>query len=237
MTSPTEKYWFQDLNNTLLDTDKLNQFIPKKTMTYPEKVNAIVRCSIYIGVILTVFHKNYLYLYVPIIAMVGTAVLYLLRQASAKTEKSITENERKLSIKDVPSGNQVPMNNNSNILEHMTDTECSMPTEDNPFDNFMPFDNRKKTKICSPEVVKQSIEDNFNKGLYKSVGDIFNKSNGQQRYYTMPNTEAVNNQSGFANWLYNTGSSCKEGNARKCHLNNPARQQGSAHRYQNNPMY
>ena len=122
MTSPTEKYWFQDLNNTLLDTDKLNQFIPKKTMTYPEKVNAIVRCSIYIGVILTVFHKNYLYLYVPIIAMVGTAVLYLLRQASAETEKSIAENERKLSIKDVPSGNQVPINNNSNILEHMTDT-------------------------------------------------------------------------------------------------------------------
>ena len=71
----------------------------------------------------------------------------------------------------------------------------------------------------------------FNKRLFRDVGDIFNRSNGQRQFYTMPVTESSNNQKDFANWLYNTGPSCKEGNGRKCHNNNPPRVQGSSSRY------
>ena len=59
------EYWFQNLN-VLIDGDKLCEFIPKSLMSYPEKVNSLIRLSIYIGVVLMVFHKKYLYLYVQI---------------------------------------------------------------------------------------------------------------------------------------------------------------------------
>jgi len=226
------EYWFQNLN-VLIDGDKLGEFIPKSWMSYPEKVNSLIRLSIYIGVVLMVFHKKYLYLYVPLIAMSGSFVLYLFRKASSNREESISEDEKKLQIEKqgvVPTGNDNVWN--GKVVENMKNTSCTKPDVENPFMNYLPYDDRKKAKSCPPtKTIKNEIENDFNKGLFRDVGDIFNKSNGQRQFYTMPVTESSNNQKDFANWLYNTGPSCKEGDGRKCHNNNPARVQGSSSKY------
>ena len=46
--------------------------------------------------------------------------------------------------------------------------------------------------------------------------DIFNKNITQRQFYTMPVTTIPNEQTKFANWLYATPPTCKEGNGDQC---------------------
>lgn len=71
-------YWFQNLN-LILDLDKADKFYPKSGMTYAQKVNSLVRGSIYLGVILSIVNSNYLFLYIPVVTMMMTYVNYLFR--------------------------------------------------------------------------------------------------------------------------------------------------------------
>jgi hypothetical protein len=74
-----ENYWFQDLSGTLFNLDYVVKILPTGDMTYSEKINALVRLSIYIGVILALFYSNFLFLYIPIVTMLATYILYLFR--------------------------------------------------------------------------------------------------------------------------------------------------------------
>lgn len=84
------EYWFQDIN-ILLDTKRLGFFFPTSEMTYPEKTNALVRGSIYLGIILAVFFKNYIYLYIPILMMGFTYVMHLLKKINNDSDKKAQE--------------------------------------------------------------------------------------------------------------------------------------------------
>ena len=85
------KYWFEDMNE-LVSLDNMNQFLPSREMSYPAKVNSLVRLAWYVGILAGIFTSNYLYLYIPIIAMIVTYILYLFRHQelqSALTQKKI----------------------------------------------------------------------------------------------------------------------------------------------------
>ena len=83
-------YWFNDLNE-LIDYNKLDRFIPKNDMTYIEKTNSIVRLSIYVGIILSILTRNYLYLYVPLGMMLFSYVMYLLRKVDDESSEKIKD--------------------------------------------------------------------------------------------------------------------------------------------------
>ena len=78
-------YWFQDLS-LIFDTNKADVFYPKSGMTYAQKVNALVRGSIYLGLILSIIFRNYLFLYIPVILMIMTYVNYLFRVSNLELE-------------------------------------------------------------------------------------------------------------------------------------------------------
>jgi hypothetical protein len=182
-----DKFWLKD-PNILIHQDRLIEFFPTFDMTIIEKLNSIVRLSIYSGIILTMITKKFSYLYIPFVIMGFTCLIY-------KMNSNIHEDY----VKTEPTCNRE------------TDT---IPTVDNPFMNFNQItSNRKKEPAPilhkSPEV-KQSITDKFNFNLYRDVSDMYDKNNSQREFYTMPVTEAANNQKDFANWLYNTGPTCKE---------------------------
>ena len=71
--------------------------------------------------------------------------------------------------------------------------------------------------------IQEKIEDDFNVNLYKNIGDVYSKNNSQREYYTMPVTQSTNKQKEFAEWLYNTGPTCKDGNGYQCVKNNSNR--------------
>ena len=57
----TDPVWLNDIN-VLIDKDKLKEFIPNKDMTINQKLNSIVRFSIYLSLLLLIFRKNYEFL-------------------------------------------------------------------------------------------------------------------------------------------------------------------------------
>ena len=63
-----DKFWSEKFS-ILYQTDRLTEFFPNYQMTMIEKLNALTRMSIYLGVILSVLLKNYLYLYIIIIGL------------------------------------------------------------------------------------------------------------------------------------------------------------------------
>lgn len=74
---------------------------------------------------------------------------------------------------------------------------CVRPTVDNPHMNYRVFDPRDRSQACKPWQVKQQTAIAEGTPLQDSP---FQKS--FDRFYTMPCTTAVNDQRGFADWLY-----------------------------------
>ena len=101
-------------------------------------------------------------------------------------------------------------------------TECRVPTKENPFMNPTLDDygnNSSPAKSCpsyNNKGVQRRVEELFNEDLYRDVKDVFNKNNSQRQFYTVPGSNVPNDQSSFANWLYGTPPTCKEGNGIAC---------------------
>lgn len=180
-------FWF---DNILIIFEKLDEFYPTFNMQIDEKLNAIFRLSIYLGIILSLILKNYRYLYIPIFIGIFTIFIY-------KTQKENLEY----------------------FFDEYDKLNCSdvitvKPTADNPFMNFNNItDDRNRapgTKTYNNPIISNEVEDKFKTGLYQDVGDLYSKSNGQLVFYQMPSTTAANDQTAFAKFLFNTGPTCKE---------------------------
>lgn len=207
-----EKYWFQDLN-VILDMEKINEIYPKKDMSYQQKTNSLVRLTLIVGVVLSLLNGNSNWLTIPVTYMTITYVLYLFR--IEKVNKEVKKIGPNATQKDLP----------KDIKEKFTNViqkdNCAKISTKNPFMNAMPFDNRNRNPACNVlnEDKQMNIEENFNKNLFRDAGDIFDKNNGQRQFYTMPSTTYPNNRTSFANWLYKTPPTCKEGNGAQCVAN------------------
>jgi len=235
-----ENYWFQDLSNTIFNLDYALKIVPEQTMNYPEKINSLVRLSIYLGLILGLFYSNYLYLYIPIITMLMTYLLYIFRLDQLENKKAIqgpnsTLNDLKNDLKNNISKEdlhklQKKMGLKNMNIDNMNDEDfqnilniktCSKPSTNNPFMNALVYDSRKKDHSCDPinPNNQEKIEEEYNKYCIKDISDIYNHNSGRRQFYTMPSTTYPNNQEGLANWLYKTPPTCKEGNGAQCVAN------------------
>lgn len=184
-------FWLDDWEVLL---NNIDEFYPTTDMNLVEKLNAIVRLSVYVGIILSLVMVNYMYMYIPLIIAIFTIFIYKMQK------DNIEEYFREYETNTTPG-------------------ECRKPTIDNPFMNFNEItSDRNEPPACeaqdNPEIQKD-IEEKFNYNLFRDVGDLYGKNNSQREFYTMPVTTAVNNQTSFAKWLYNTGPTCKE-SAIKC---------------------
>lgn len=242
-SSPThENYWFQDLACTIFNLDFVIKIIPTSDMTYAEKINCLVRLSIYIGVILALFYSNFLFLYIPIITMLGTYVLYLFRiDALDKTRMSTGGPNATLSQISTAAKNSTMNKNmvgvgsasvggNGESFEDVLNIRrCVKPSNDNPFMNPLVFDSRLRDSAC--DAVKPEnqlkIEKEYNRYCIKDISDIWNHNSGRRQFYTVASTTYPNDQGAFANWLYKTPPTCKEGSGAQCVANVPSRINGS----------
>ena len=185
-------FWYKDYKILFEDLDN---FYPSPDMNLVEKLNSIMRLSLYISIILTLITFNYLYLYIVI--GVGLFTIFIYKMQKDNVEKFFSDYDK------------IVCNNGE---------ECVEPTPDNPFMNFNNItDDRKRGPACSSfdnDVIKEKIEENFDNNLYKDVGDLYSKNNSQREFYTMPNTKVMNDQNSFAKWCYSTPPTCKEDGTR-----------------------
>lgn len=222
-SSSINTYWFQ---NPATLWNRPTEVLPASNMTYPEKVNALVRLSIYAGLLLSIVFRNYLWLYVPILTMALTWVLYLFRSSGGNgTEGGTIKESMSQQLNATPLSKVFDAQNE---LEHFGNTaiDATFPTTTNPFMNPMPFDDRRRPAAIKPSLASDKIERYFNKSLFRDVSDIFGRENSQREFYTVPSTTYPSNQPGFAEWLYKVPPTCKDGNGAQCVANNEGRLYG-----------
>ena len=106
-------------------------------------------------------------------------------------------------------------------------TNIISPSNNNPFMNITLNDwekpNREaliKMPLANVGDIHKDINEKFNENLYRDLSDVFEKENSQRQFYTTPITTIPNQQDKFADWLYKTDKTCKEGNGYQCHINN-----------------
>ena len=192
----SDKIWIENIE-ILIHQDRLREFIPNKEMSNSEKINAIVRFSLYLSVLLILIKNNYLYLYIFIGALALTYLIYIFDDKKETFIAPVTKQEEEKKI---------------------IDKECKKPTKENPFMNVLLTDDYSKTKkACKyTEDVKQSIDESFYDKIYNDTSNLYNQRNSQRQFYTMPSTTVPNEQNNFAKWCYKTPETCKEGNSSEC---------------------
>ena len=209
----SDNFWFNDFY-ILINKDRLIEFIPTPAMSLIDKLNALMRFSIYLSLLLFIFNKCYIVFYLPLIVGLLTCLVYKYKDLifDCKSDK-----------------NKESFNNNNNKRIKNTIINCnkeySKSTKNNPFMNVLITDYvSNPQKDAAPiyynnKVEKKKVNDNFNSNLYKDIGDIFHNQSSQREFYTMPNTTIPNDQKSFAEWCYKTGPSCKEGVGTSCNNN------------------
>lgn len=87
---------------------------------------------------------------------------------------------------------------------------CQEPTYENPYMNIGHIDyyNPNRLIACKDEDIK--INQQMQENLYENETDLQQRHIIDLAFYTQPNTTIPNDQIGFAKWLYNKPSTCKE---------------------------
>ncbi len=200
-------FWYKN-PSILYEKDSLFEFFPSRRFDLIRKLNAIVRLSIIYTIIMVLCTKKTYYLLIPLITGAITWFIWS-RQRDTHTD----------TIMDEAMSNQIDDLVKINDLE----TECRIPTKYNPFMNpginEFSNDEYRQPKSCPSYNnigVQNRVEEFFNEELYRDVKDVFGKNNSQRQFYTVPGNQVPNDQGSFAQWLYGTPSTCKEGNSIAC---------------------
>lgn len=197
-----ESIWYENIYD-LFNPTNYYKIIPIREMNLQEKLNALVRFFVYLGILLALINSNYKYLFLGIIA--GLLSIIINNFEAKKKEETEKYLEKK----------------NLTIVDNKV---CARSTVENPFMNLSIADislNPDHPQACDVDnyQVRKTMSKNFYSHVFRDVNDIYSKDASERQFYTMPCTKVANDQSDFANWLYNRGSSCKDGNAEQCMRN------------------
>jgi hypothetical protein len=201
MIDINELIWYEDMTG-MFNKDKVQNFFPSNDMNTIEKLNSFVRFSVYFSLIMFLLKKSTKVFFIPFFALVGTFIINKSGNNSTDQETFINTNDRS--------------------DELSTETKCKVPTETNPFMNVLITDyslNPDRKPACDVEdtKVKRSMKKQFNKNLFTSIDDVYDKNNSYRQFYTTASTTIPNDQESFAKWLYySEEKTCKEGNTAKC---------------------
>lgn len=199
----TDVIWYNNISG-FININNYYEIIPSSSMSLEAKINALVRLFIYIGVIIAFIRVDYTYLFIGIIAALVSIVLYTYEHKNKLNAEKFL-NKQNIAIVD----NKV----------------CQISSIDNPFMNPSLIEygrNSPKSDIGACDVtnlkVSQSIDDNFNAKIFRNVSDIYDRESSQREFYTVPVTTMPSDQKAFAEWLFKTPPTCKEGNGLECKL-------------------
>ena len=193
------------INNNYLD------FFPKNHMSDEEKLNSITRFAIYYLILIILFSENKKMIIFPIIIILSTIFIFNYGIKSKYNKERL-----------------------SKIKKKIKKSKCRLPTKENPFMNFTYGEHIRamndpkylNLKACKNKNKKNKInkliKKSFSSEIIKKKKNIFNfprHSNltvdtSMRNFYTLPNTGIINDQKGFALYLYKNGAPCKQN--RKC---------------------
>lgn len=195
----TEQIWYYDITG-FITKDTFHKILPLQYMNLDEKLNAITRFFLYLSILLALIRVDYRYLVIGITIGLLTIPIY-----------EFENKERKLAEKFLRKNNVDIQNNQL----------CTISSVENPFMNPSVTDIKyspDRPEACPVEnpMVKNQIERNYDKRVFRDVTDIFGRDNSERQFYTVPSSTIPNKQGEYAEWLYGNGATCKEGNGVEC---------------------
>ena len=216
---------FIDNPGILVDKNHIFDFIPDIKASTEERINAIVRFSLYFSIVLMIFKNNYRYSYIFVATLIISYFFYDTNRENfvgTNNAESSSENNNSNSLfcKDKAKDDKEEMENSVN-------RNCDEPKCDNLFMNVLPTDDfSKKKPACSyTKEISKKVNNGFYNKFKKDVNTFYNQDFGMRQFYSMPNTQVPNDQGTFAKWLYNTPVSCSVGSStvlnqnRSCNMN------------------
>jgi hypothetical protein len=186
-----DKFWY-DNYAVLFQANRLIEFVPNKDMTVNEKLNALTRLALYLGILLCFTFSDSTYIYTTLVSML---LIFLIWRNKPQTGGSPR----------CPLQEPTVQNPFMNVL--MTDYV------DNP--------QRRPAADVENPAIKAKMESDFSAGLYRDVDDIWDRNNSQRQYYTTPSTTIPNDADSFMKWCYSTPYTCKDNNTEMCGRYNP----------------
>lgn len=187
--------WYENIH-VLFDGKNALDFWPTKLQSYEEKFNSVTRFILYGGITLSVYYRNTFHVIVSIALI--SFMAYLSSMGFVKKESFAK--------------GQIPAKHNSPNYMRRIEQDCTKPTSENPFGNILIneyVDDPMRPPACPVEDVEDDMKDKFVEGLYRDVGDVYERENSQRQFFTMPNTSIPNDQASFAKWLFFQNSNCK----------------------------
>lgn len=213
---PKTPFWGTNPNVLLKD---MHELFPIDSMEYQQMLNSVTRLVILLTIITLLFTRSIRTL------IIGAATLFLIYiiHYYQSQKKENFENPTDEIVKE------------NNI---QTNDVFDEPTKSNPFGNVLvtdiEFNPEKKpappafNKDINEKIMKESkqmVQDlnpdqpNISDKLFKDLGEQYVFEQSLRQFHSNPNTQIVNDQTGFAEFCYGNMVSCKEGNLFACARN------------------
>lgn len=196
-----EPFWKDDPSILYKESLFMN-FFPKKGQTISEQLNSLMRLTIYAGIIVSLYKKNFSYLSIPLAFGIISIFLY--------NNPKILE-KYSLFIENFDPNDIQPNLANFEASKKMPSKGCIKPTLDNPFMNPTLEESVVREAppcdITDPEI-KKDAEDKFKNNLFRDTSDLCGRLASQRQFYSIPNNDTIS----FANWLYKNEDICKINN-------------------------
>jgi hypothetical protein len=162
----TEPFWYSE-PNVLFSKNSWYLFVPQANMTVKAALNAVVRFSVYLSVLLTITSRDPLYLlFIPTVML---ATIFL--ENWFPETKKITEG----------------------FVSSYQGEERTLPESDNPFMNSSLVDiNDNPDRPPAADVTDVDVRDKVNKAfaqtsnIYMDTSDVFDLVQSQRNFHTVP---------------------------------------------------
>lgn len=179
----TEAFWYTE-PSVLFRQDTWYMFVPQPNMSVRESLNAVVRFSVYLSVLLFATSRDPWYLLLIPLVMVATVFLH----------RTFPE-AKKIMSEGFVSGP---------VVTGYTGEERSRPTADNPFMNPLLTDilenpNRPPADEITSLKVRDEVNEAFaqTSNIYMDTTDLFNLVQSQRNFYAVP----ADDHEGFLKFL------------------------------------
>lgn len=177
-------------------------------------LNSFTRFGLYLGIVLAVIRIQPLWLLVPLGFAVFAAAMWKYMESVDTTREGFLDIESPIVDPATVKDSYTP-----DVIGASGRTE---PTAANPFMNVLmtEYTDSPLRYPASSTKPGDALDTYFDTMFARDPGDVFQKTQGQRQFITMPSTTIPNDQEAYMNWLYRTpGQTCKEGNMDACHFN------------------
>lgn len=191
-------FWTEDINELFKPV-----LIPTDYMSFDEKLNSLTRLIIFVSIILALILRDTKILLLMILLIIIVFIIYNYQKKYKFETDSFL---------------------NKNTIDIIDNKICVKPTKNNPFMNpnltdiNLEEDVYGACSISNSKIINE-IDNLYETSMFQNVDDIYNTQTSSRQFYTIPSSKIPNDQTLFANWLYNRGPTCKENNGIVCYNN------------------